>query len=76
MSNIQTEAFEVGFAFARFIRGCQDGRDLARFFGRDGLPDWAKSCEWAYTNATDSLTPLDTGIVIAKEILMERCSNL
>ena len=38
------EAFEVGWRLKQFVTSshCYDGRDLARFFGCDGLPEWVR----------------------------------
>jgi hypothetical protein len=65
----QIEAFEIGWDLRQFIVGCMDGRDLARFFGRDGHPEWMAVCGEEYQRRTCVTTSLDTGIVTAKAVI-------
>jgi hypothetical protein len=67
------EAFEVGFAFANFIRertNCT-GRDMRRFFGSDGHPEWSEVAGKYYDELDGGHSSSDRCVVIAKRALLE-----
>lgn len=68
------EALNVGIAFGTFIISshCYDGRDVARFFTIDGLPQWATEAGKLYELRTSATTTKDAGIMVAKSVLAEK----
>lgn len=70
---IAWEAFELGAKFQFFIHSshCWDGRDLARFFGCDGHPEWSAMAGVIYQSQTTACTPKDDGICIGKRALRD-----
>lgn len=65
------DVFWLGWEFHLFAGQCYDGRDLCRFFGCEGQPEWMEAAGKAYESQTTALTTKSEGIRVAKQVIPE-----